>query len=38
VTARGAEVVGAVLRETIENGLGRAYWPALLEVVDRAGE
>ena len=38
VTARGAEVVAAVLRETIENGLGRAYWPAMLEAVDRAGE
>jgi 3-hydroxyisobutyrate dehydrogenase len=36
VTARGAEVVGAVLQETIESGLGRAYYPALLEVVDGA--
>jgi 3-hydroxyisobutyrate dehydrogenase len=35
VTARGAEIVGAVLKETIEAGLGNAYYPALLEVVDR---
>ena len=38
VTARGAEVAGAVLRQTIENGLGNAYWPALVEVVDRRTE
>jgi 3-hydroxyisobutyrate dehydrogenase len=35
VTARGAQVAGTVLQETIESGLGRAYYPALLEVVDR---
>jgi 3-hydroxyisobutyrate dehydrogenase len=38
VTARGAEVAGAVLRQTIERGLGSAYWPALVEVVDRRTE
>jgi 3-hydroxyisobutyrate dehydrogenase len=38
VAARGAEVVGAVLKETIESGFGGAYYPALLEVVDRWGD
>jgi 3-hydroxyisobutyrate dehydrogenase len=35
VRARGAEVVGAILADTVASGLGAAYWPALLEVVDR---
>jgi len=35
VSARGAEVVGAILADTVASGLGAAYWPALLEVVDR---
>jgi hypothetical protein len=33
-----AEVVGAVLQETIASGLAGAYWPALLQAVDRGGE
>jgi 3-hydroxyisobutyrate dehydrogenase-like beta-hydroxyacid dehydrogenase len=32
---RGAELVGQVLRETIESGYGAAYFPALVKVVDR---
>jgi 3-hydroxyisobutyrate dehydrogenase len=34
VEARGAEVVESILQQTIARGLGDAYYPALLEVVD----
>ena len=34
VDARGAEVIEDVLQRTIARGLGGAYYPALLEVVD----
>jgi 3-hydroxyisobutyrate dehydrogenase len=37
VEARGAEVVESILQQTIARGLGDAYYPALLEVVDRPG-
>jgi hypothetical protein len=35
VKARGAEVVESILQQTIARGLRGAYYPALLEVVDR---
>jgi 3-hydroxyisobutyrate dehydrogenase-like beta-hydroxyacid dehydrogenase len=35
VAVRGAEAVEAVLQETAAAGFADAYWPALLEVVDR---
>jgi 3-hydroxyisobutyrate dehydrogenase-like beta-hydroxyacid dehydrogenase len=38
VTANGARLGEAILRDTIAKGLGEAYWPALLAVVDEQVE
>ena len=33
--ARGSRLVGEILRETIEAGFGKEYWPVIAKVIDR---
>jgi len=35
LTLPGAELAGAVLQQTIDQGYGEQYWPVIVKVVDQ---
>lgn len=35
ITLPGAELAGAVLQQTIDQGYGEQYWPVIVKVVDQ---